>query len=51
MLIKLQEVSEIVTAPKLTLSEIELDMTEIIETYLDMRISAISSLDMPNIRP
>ena len=51
MIIKLQEVAEIVTAPKLTLDEIELDMTEIIETYLDMRISAISSLDMPNVRP
>ena len=51
MIIKLQEVAEIVTAPKLTLDEIEQNMTEIIESYLDMRISAISSLDMPNTRP
>ena len=51
MIIKLQEVAEIVTAPTLTLNEIDFDMTEIIETYLDMRISAVSDLAMPNPRP
>ena len=51
MIIKLQEVAEIVTAPKLSTYEIDFEMTEIIESYLDLRISAISSLGMPHARP
>ena len=51
MIIKLQEVAEIVTAPQLNVHEIDYDMKEIIETYLDARISAISSIGMPRARP
>ena len=51
MIIKLQEVAEIVTAPKLSKQEIEYEMTEMLESYLDLRISAISTLNMPSPRP
>ena len=51
ILIKLAEVSEIITAPKLSHFEIEVVMPEIINEYLDLRISAIEDLDMPNPRP
>ena len=51
MLIKLAEVSEIVTAPKLSVYEIESVMTEIITEYLDLRASAVTDLGMSNPRP
>ena len=51
MIVKLQEVAEIITAPKLTSHEIDFEMTEIIESYLDFRVAAISSLGMPRARP
>ena len=51
MIIKLQEVAEIVTAPQLNVQEIDYEMKEIIETYLDSRISAMSTIGMPRARP
>ena len=51
MLIKLTEVSEIVTAPKLSTYEIDVVMTELVTEYLDMRISAVQDLGMPNPKP
>ena len=51
MLIKLVEVSELITAPKLTYYEIEVVMTETIQEYLDHRIAAIEKLAMPNPKP
>ena len=51
LIIKLQEVAEIVTAPQLNVHEIDHEMKEIIEGYLDSRISAISSIGMPHARP
>ena len=51
LIIKLQEVAEIVTAPQLNVHEIDHEMKEIIEGYLDSRISAISNIGMPHARP
>ena len=51
LIIKLQEVAEIITAPKLTANEVIFDMQEIIESYLDLRILAIANLKMPNCHP
>ena len=51
MLIKLAEVSEIITAPKLSCFELEVIMPEMLNEYLDLRISAIEDLGMPNPRP
>ena len=50
-LIKLHEVGEIITAPVLTVTEIEVVMTQIISEYLNLRIEAIETLGMPNPRP
>ena len=51
MLVALQELSEIVVAPRLTLYEIENTMKDVIESYLDHRIRAIYEFDMPRPRP
>ena len=50
-LIKLHELSEIITAPVLTLDEIEYVMEDIITEYLDLRIEAVEMLNMPRCRP
>ena len=51
ILIKLAEVSEIITAPKLSCFELGVIMPDILNEYLDLRISAIEDLGMPNPRP
>ena len=51
MMIKLAELSEIVTAPKLSHFEIEVIMTEIIHEYLDFRVNAVEDLGMSNPKP
>ena len=50
-LVKLHEVSEIITAPKLTMYEIEEVMSQIILEYLDLRVEGITLLKMSNPRP
>ena len=50
-LIKLHELSEIITAPKLTVYEVDVVMEEIIVQYLDMRTEAMVTLEMPRARP
>ena len=50
-IVKLHEVSEIITAPKLDGYEIEFVMTRIILEYLDLRVEAIEELNMANARP
>ena len=50
-LIKLHEVGEIITAPSLTVYEIENIMTDIITDYLDLRREGIEALQMPRPRP
>ena len=50
-LIKLHEVGEIITAPTLTLYEIDVTMSQIIMDYLDLRVEAVEILSMPNPRP
>ena len=49
--IKLHEVGEIITAPSLTVYEIENTMTEIITDYLDLRRDGIETLEMSRPRP
>ena len=49
--IKLHEVGEIITAPSLTVYEIENIMTDIITDYLDLRREGIETLEMPRPRP
>ena len=49
--IKLHEIGEIITAPALTLYEIEYVMKDIIEEYLDLRVKGIEELGMPRPRP
>ena len=51
MIIKLAEVSEIITAPKLSHFEIEVIMAEIVHEYLDMRVAAIEEMGMSNSKP
>ena len=51
LLVKLAEVSEVVTAPKLSTFEIEVVMPEIIHEYLDCRVAAIDDLKMSKPRP
>ena len=51
LLIKLHEVSEIITAPTLTVNEVDIEMDEIIMEYLDLRIEAVETMNMPNPRP
>ena len=51
ILIKLAEISEMVTAPKLSDFEIEIQMQELIMEYLDLRVLAVDELKMPNPRP
>ena len=51
LVIKFHEVSEIITAPTLTVNEVDIEMDEIIMEYLDLRIEAVESMNMPNPRP
>ena len=50
-LIKLHEVGEIITAPALTVFDIETTMKQIISEYLDLRVEAVETLGMSNPRP
>ena len=50
-IIKLQEVSEILTAPRLTRYEVENKMKFIVFEYLDLRASAIVELGMDSMKP
>jgi hypothetical protein len=50
-LIKLHEVGEIITAPVLSITEIDVTMDQIIKEYLDLRAGAVEALGMPNPRP
>ena len=51
MLVKLAELSEIITSPKLSNFEIEEIMPELIYEYLEFRVNAVEDLNMPNPRP
>ena len=51
MIVTLQEVAEVITSPKLTEYEIDYTMRELIESYLDQRVEAISAWNMPPARP
>ena len=51
LIIKLHELSEIITAPVLTVHEVKVEMEEIVVEYLDLRIEAVETLEMPNPRP
>lgn len=51
LLIKLQEVAELITAPKLTVDEIDDILGFTIKEYLGMRVDAIDELGMDNLRP
>ena len=51
MIIKLQEVAEVITAPIMTEYEIDYVMSEIITCYLDMRVDAITEIGMMKARP
>ena len=51
MIVALQEVSQIITAPKLTRFEVVITMKDIIESYLDRRVEAIEEFNMPKPRP
>ena len=51
LIVKLQEVSELITAPKLTLYEIDNILNSTIMEYLEMRVQAIDDLGMHTVRP
>ena len=51
LIVTLQEVSEIITAPKLSRYEIEITMNELIQSYLEQRINAIAEFGMGRVRP
>ena len=50
-IVKLSEVSELITAPRLTVDEIEQKLKFCIIEYLEMRIEAIESIGMGTIKP
>ena len=50
LLVKLEEVSEIISAPRLTLFEIDI-LEETVNDYLELRIKAIADINMPDIKP
>ena len=50
-LIKLHEVGEIITAPVLSVFDIEVTMSQIISEYLDLRVEGVETLGMSNPRP
>ena len=50
-IVKLSEVSELITAPKLTVDEIENKLHFSIVEYLEMRIAAIDELGMGTVKP
>lgn len=51
MLIKLVELSDIITAPRLSTFEIEVILAEIVHEYLDYRVAAVEDLRMTNPKP
>lgn len=51
LIIKLQEVSELITAPKLTIFEIEDTLHNTIADYLKMRVDAIEEIGMNSVKP
>ena len=51
LIIKLVEVSELVTAPKLSKYEIENVLYYTVIDYLDLRVEAIERLNMDNVKP
>ena len=51
MIVSLQEVAEIITAPKLSVYEIESTMNDLRRYYLELRIEAIETLGLPRLRP
>ena len=50
-IVKLQEVSELITAPKLSKYEIENKLYYTVIEYLEMRVAAIEELGMDNVKP
>ena len=50
-LVELHEVNEIITAPVLTVFEIDVTMSQIILEYLDLRVDAVESLSLPRPQP
>lgn len=51
IIVTLQEVAQIITAPKLSRYEVEVIMKDLIESYLDQRIEAMNTFNMPRPRP
>ena len=51
LIVKLQEVSELITAPKLTIFEIEETLHDTIADYLRMRVEAIEEIGMNSVKP
>ena len=51
LIVKLEEVSELITAPKLSIYEIEDILNGTIQEYLQMRVDAIEELGMDSIKP
>ena len=51
LIIKLQEMSELITAPKLTLYEVENTLHFTIIEYLELRVEAIEKFNMQRVKP
>ena len=51
LIIKLLDISQLITAPKLTLYEIDHLLKDTVYEYLDLRVQAIDELGMSRIRP
>jgi hypothetical protein len=51
LVIKLEEVSELITAPKLTIYEIEDVLETTIAEYIQMRVEAVEAIGMDTIKP
>ena len=51
LIIKLQEMSELITAPQLTVDEIDDVLGVTIREYLDLRVQAVEDLGMTTIKP
>ena len=49
-LAKLEDLSQLITAPKLTYAEIDFLHFSVIE-YLDLRLSMVEEIGAPNLRP
>ena len=50
-IIKLQEVCELITAPRLTVDEIDDVLALTVHEYLDLRVAAVDNLGMSNLKP